>query len=77
MHRLPIAPHQGLDDVGSGAFIQTISPQWVIFPAVHKQEHPRYMVAQRYLAAGVDASAMLRTDRHDGADPPQHLCRRP
>ena len=74
---VPIVPHQGLYDAGSSAFIRTVSPQWVIFPAVYEHEHPRNVVAQRYFAAGVDASRLLRTDRHDGADPPRHLRRRP
>lgn len=60
-----VAPHHGSDDASSSAFIRAVSPEWVIFPAGHKHGHPRDVVAKRYLAAGVDASRMLRTDRHD------------
>lgn len=60
-----LAPHHGSDDASSSAFIRAVAPAWIIFPAGHKHGHPMDVVAQRYLAAGVDASRMLRTDRHD------------
>ncbi len=60
-----IAPHHGADNGSSTAFIQKVSPTWVIFPAGHAHKHPRTVAAQRYLDAGVDIAKMLRTDRGD------------
>ena len=60
-----VAPHHGSDDANSSAFIRAVSPEWVIFPAGSKHAHPMGVVDQRYLAAGVAASRMLRSDRHD------------
>lgn len=60
-----IAPHHGADNGSSTAFIQKVSPTWVIFPAGHAHKHPRAVAAQRYLNAGVDITKMLRTDRGD------------
>ena len=71
-----IAPHHGSDDASSSDFIRAVSPAWVIFPAENKHEHPRNVVAERYLAAGVDASRLLRTDRNDneGGDEWASIC---
>ena len=60
-----VAPHHGADNASSTAFIEAVSPEWVIFPAGHKHEHPRATTAKRYIDAEVDVAKMLRTDRGD------------
>ncbi len=64
-----IAPHHGADNGSSTRFIQAVNPEFVIFPAGHKFEHPRKVTAERYLAAGVKAEKMFRTDRGDDEGP--------
>lgn len=60
-----VAPHHGADNGSSTDFIKAVSPDWVIFSAGHKFEHPRAATAERFIAAGVVADHMLRTDRGD------------
>lgn len=60
-----IAPHHGADNGSSKAFIAAVSPEYVIFSAGHKFDHPRKATAERYIAAGVSLQKMLRTDRED------------
>jgi competence protein ComEC len=60
-----IAPHHGGDNVSSTAFIQAVTPEFVIFSAGHRYEHPRAATAQRYLDNGVLLANMFRTDRGD------------
>jgi competence protein ComEC len=60
-----VAPHHGADNGSSTAFIQAVNPEYVIFPAGHKHQHPRASTAQRYLDAGLTLSKMFRTDRGD------------
>ena len=60
-----IAPHHGADNASCTAFIEAVSPDWVIFSAGHKFKHPRQSTADRFIAAGVDPEQMLRTDRGD------------
>jgi beta-lactamase superfamily II metal-dependent hydrolase len=60
-----IAPHHGADNASSSDFIEAISPEWVVFSAGHDHEHPRHSTALRYLAAGLDAAHLLRTDLGD------------
>jgi hypothetical protein len=60
-----IAPHHGGDNGSSTAFIQAVSPQYVIFSAGHNYEHPKATTAQRYLDNGVNILNMFRTDRGD------------
>ena len=60
-----IAPHHGANNGSSADFIAATSPEYVIFPAGHKHEHPRHAAVSRYLAAGVDVEKMFRTDRGD------------
>jgi beta-lactamase superfamily II metal-dependent hydrolase len=60
-----IAPHHGADNGSSTAFIKATSPEYVIFSAGHKHQHPRQVTAARYLAAGVPAKRIFRTDRGD------------
>jgi len=58
-----VAPHHGADNASSTAFIQAVSPDYVIFSAGHRYEHPRAVTAQRYLNNGVLLANMFRTDR--------------
>ncbi|MFZ5497265.1 MAG: ComEC/Rec2 family competence protein [Verrucomicrobiota bacterium] len=60
-----VAPHHGADNGSSKRFIEEVSPEYVIFPAGHKFDHPRKAAADRYLAAGVSLQKMFRTDRED------------
>lgn len=60
-----VAPHHGADNGSSSDWIREVNPQWVIFSAGHKYEHPRASTAQRYLDLGVPADHLLRTDRDD------------
>ncbi len=60
-----IAPHHGGDNGSSTAFIQAVSPEYVIFSAGHNYEHPKATTAQRYLNNGVNILNMFRTDRGD------------
>ena len=60
-----IAPHHGADNGSSDEFIDATSPEFVIFSAGHDHEHPKAATAARYIAAGVDANNMLRTDLGD------------
>jgi len=60
-----IAPHHGADNGSSKKFIEAVSPEYVVFSAGHKYDHPRKAAADRYLAAGVSPAKMLRTDRGD------------
>jgi len=59
------APHHGGNNGSSSCFIKAVSPQWVVFSAGHKHDHPTYGAADRYMAAGVKRQNMLRTDRGD------------
>ncbi len=60
-----IAPHHGADNGSSKAFIDAVSPEWVIFTAGHAHKHPRAVAAQRYLNSGVKLDNMFRTDLGD------------
>lgn len=60
-----IAPHHGADNGSSNAFINAVSPEWVIFTAGHAHRHPRAVAAQRYLDSGVEIDKMFRTDLGD------------
>jgi beta-lactamase superfamily II metal-dependent hydrolase len=60
-----VAPHHGADNGSSTAFIQAVTPRWVVFSAGHDYDHPRAATAQRYLSCGVSAGRMYRTDRGD------------
>lgn len=65
-----IAPHHGADNASSTAFIQAVSPQYVIFSAGHMHEHPRAATAQRYLNNGMALANMFRTDTGDDESSP-------
>lgn len=60
-----IAPHHGADNGSSLPFIEAVSPEFVIFSAGHKHEHPRDRAAQRYLNSEVSIENIFRTDRGD------------
>lgn len=60
-----IAPHHGADNGSSTRFIEAVSPEFVVFPAGHKFQHPRKAVAERYLSAGISPDKMFRTDFND------------
>ncbi|MGC3970907.1 MAG: MBL fold metallo-hydrolase [Pirellulales bacterium] len=60
-----IAPHHGADNGSSQAFIQAMSPRYVVFSAGSKHGHPSRNAANRYLNSGLSLSRMYRTDRGD------------
>ena len=60
-----IAPHHGADNGSSTAFINAVSPDWVIFSAGSAHRHPRADAAQRYLDNGVAIDHIFRTDLGD------------
>lgn len=60
-----IAGHHGADNASATCFIEAVDPQFVVFSAGHSHEHPRQATAERFLAAGIPSSRMLRTDRSD------------
>lgn len=60
-----IAPHHGADNASSNAFIQAVSPEWVVFAAGHKHGHPGVAAINRYLSNGVKQENLFRTDLGD------------
>jgi beta-lactamase superfamily II metal-dependent hydrolase len=60
-----VAPHHGADNGSAKAWIEAVSPEWVVVSAGHEYEHPREAAMERYLDFGVDAARILRTDRGD------------
>ncbi len=60
-----IAAHHGGNNGNAACFIEAISPSAVVFSAGHDHEHPTTAVANRFLAAGVRADSIFRTDRGD------------
>jgi beta-lactamase superfamily II metal-dependent hydrolase len=60
-----LAPNHGADDASAGCLIAAVGPGYVIFPAGHADGNPRIRVANRYLAVGIPANQLLRTDRGD------------
>ncbi len=60
-----LAPHHGADNGSSSAFIAAVKPEYVIFSAGHRYEHPRGKTANRYTRNGVKLAKMFRTDRGD------------
>jgi len=65
-----IAPHHGGDNGSSKVFIQAVDPNYVVFSAGHKHQHPTAAAAQRYLDYGVPIQNMFRTDRGDDESEP-------
>lgn len=62
-----IAAHHGADNGSAKAFIESVGPTYVIFPAGHntRYRHPRWDTAKRFLNAGVPIGNIFRTDRGD------------
>lgn len=67
-----VAPHHGGNNAGSTDFIGAVNPAYVIFSAGHKHGHPTAAAARRYLANGIAAENIFRTDRGDKEDDPDH-----
>ena len=55
-----IAPHHGADNGSSTEFISAVSPDFVIFSAGHRHDHPSNVTAQRYITSGVNVANMFR-----------------
>lgn len=66
-----IAPHHGADNASTRCLIEAVSPRWVVFSAGHDHRHPRAATAARYLASGVPAGNIFRTDRGDDEGSPE------
>ena len=60
-----IAPHHGGNNGSAKCFVEAVDPQFVIFSAGHKHDHPSNSAAQRYLDHGIPRNKILRTDRGD------------
>jgi hypothetical protein len=60
-----VAPRHGADNGSCAAFIQAVSPDWVIVSAGRRYEHPNADAMARYLAEGIPTQHFLRTDRGD------------
>lgn len=60
-----IAPHHGADNSSCTGFIESVSPEYVVFSAGHAYRHPRLVTAERYLTYGVDIENIFRTDKGD------------
>jgi competence protein ComEC len=59
------APHHGSNGSCSLPFLKAVQPEWVVFPAGHKHNHPHLGAVRRVREAGVDDDHMLRTDFGD------------
>jgi hypothetical protein len=60
-----IAPHHGGNNASSSCFIAAVDPEFVVFSAGHRYDHPTDSAAQRYIDHGVSVQNMFRTDRGD------------
>jgi len=62
-----VAPHHGADNGSSRAFIEAVSPMFVIFPAGASHGHPTKQAVDRYIVyADVQWYRIFRTDRGAG-----------
>ena len=61
-----VASHHGADNGSSLPFVKAVNPQFAIFSAGHKYEHPRAAAANRFFKAGLTDAQLFRTDRGDG-----------
>lgn len=59
------APHHGGNNGNAKCFIEQVDPEFVIFSAGNKHDHPTSSAAQRYIDHGVSLTKMFRTDRGD------------
>ena len=72
-----IAPHHGSRESSSAEFIAAVSPEWVIISAGRSAyDHPHREAGERYLAANVAPSRILRTDHHDDEGDKEWPCGR-
>ncbi|MEQ9035267.1 hypothetical protein [Gracilimonas sp.] len=64
---LLVASHHGGNDASSIPFIESVNPEYVIFPSGSNDRygHPRSAVAQRFLDSGVLLHNIFRTDKED------------
>lgn len=60
-----LAPNHGSNSSSSKCFIEAVAPEYVIFQSGHKRQLPARAVANRYMAFGVDADNIYRTDKGD------------
>ncbi len=60
-----IAPHHGSDNGSSKAFIEAVSPKWVVFSAGHDHGHPKFSVVERYRDFLNPDPVLLTTDLGD------------
>jgi competence protein ComEC len=60
-----IGQHHGSENSGSLRFLQRVSPEYIVYSAGHRHEHPRLSAIERAVAAGVDPDNIYRTDRSD------------
>lgn len=60
-----VAPHHGGDNASTTEWIETVAPEYVIFSAGHKYEHPWARTVNRYLAVGIPVDHIFRTDLGD------------
>jgi competence protein ComEC len=58
-------PHHGSNGSCSLPFLNAVSPEWVVIPAGHRNDHPTEGAIRRLGKAGVPASQILRTDDGD------------
>ena len=64
-----LSAHHGGDNGDALCFIEAVNPEAVIISAGHDHEHPRESTVERYLAAGIPAERIYRTDRGDDEGP--------
>ena len=62
-------PHHGGNSTNPTCFINAVSPSAVVFSGGHCYLHPTVGAASRYLAAGVRADSLFRTDLGDNKEP--------
>lgn len=58
-----LSAQHGTDNGDATCFIEAVSPQDVIISAGHEHRHPHASTIDRYLAHGLDASHIYRSDR--------------
>lgn len=63
-----VAAHHGAENGSSKKFIETVGPEYVVFPAGHhgRYRHPRLSTANRFVEGlGLSKANIFRTDRGD------------
>jgi len=72
-----VAGHHGSDGSTSTAFVQAVTPQYVIFASGHQYQHPSAATAERCCNNGVERINIFRTDWGDDEtdyDDPNATC---